>query len=264
MERAAGGVLTHLFAKDPDLGGRVDLDEHRGRAHEQHHQVGDAQVHEEDVGRVAHVLALEDHHRHHDVADDADAEDHDAEDHGGGADVVGEDGTPGHRVGAAAQIEAGVVGGRGVVVGRRRRRRRQHRQHRVGHFDVRSHAAAGQTAHSLTHAALVALALSITRSLARVASLAAERDAVSTDDRVALTTTAENERAGGRRRLPGTPAGVGQRLFVLRALLVADSSSLLRACCTYFAEILSVCALPCRAVTGKSSAPRRSTFMQIL
>jgi hypothetical protein len=157
-------VLTHLLAKDPDLGGRVDLDEHRGRAHEQHHQVGDAQVHEEDVGRVAHVLALEDDDRHHDVADDADAEDDDAEDHGGGADVVGEDGPPGHRVGAAGQVEAGVVGGRGVVFGRRRQRR----QHRVGHFVVRSHAAARcRTTHSHARRPCGSRTLSHTRSRRR-------------------------------------------------------------------------------------------------
>jgi hypothetical protein len=196
-------VLTHLLAKDPDLGGRVDLDEHRGRAHEQHHQVGDAQVHEEDVGRVAHVLALEDDDRHHDVADDADAEDDDAEDHGGGADVVGEDGPPGHRVGAAGQVEAGVVGGRGVVFGRRRQRR----QHRVGHFVV---GPLTRRRPLPNHPFSRTPPLWLSHSLATLALVAAreQRDAVSTDDRVALTREQRrtSERAGGRAGGGGSPA----------------------------------------------------------
>lgn len=234
-----GVVLTHLFAKDPDLGGRVDLDEHRGRAHEQHHQVGHAQVHEEDVGRVAHVLALEDDDRHHDVADDADAEYDDAEDHGGGADVVGEDGPPGHRVGAAGQVEAGVVGGRRVVFGRRRQRR----QHRVGHFVVRSHAAAGRTAHS--HAVLFGtLARSLSLAVAR------SRDAVSTDDRVALTEEAPaGEQAA--RRAPA-PRHTGRRTTRPRpfrlALRAADSSSQRVA---NFSRKKS-CPCPVECVKGKS------------
>ena len=42
-------VLTHLGAEDPGLGLGVDLDEHGGRADEQHHEVSDAEVGEEDV-----------------------------------------------------------------------------------------------------------------------------------------------------------------------------------------------------------------------
>ena len=80
-------VLTHVFPEHPGLRLGVDLDEYGGRADEEDHEVGDAEVHQEDIGRVPHVLGLEYDERHHDVADDSDAEDEDAEEHGGGADV---------------------------------------------------------------------------------------------------------------------------------------------------------------------------------
>ena len=102
--------LTHLLPQHPRLRARVDLHEDRGRAHQEHHEVREAQVDEEDVGRVAEVLGLEDDQRHHHIADDADAHDDDAEDHGGGADVPGElDGGRRHRRGRRRPHGPGVL-----------------------------------------------------------------------------------------------------------------------------------------------------------
>lgn len=56
--------LTHLVAKYPGLRASVDLHEDGGRADEQHQQVRDAQVGEEDVCRVAHILRLHNHDGH--------------------------------------------------------------------------------------------------------------------------------------------------------------------------------------------------------
>jgi len=50
--------------QDPGLRAGVDLHEDGGRADEQHQQVGDAQVGEEDVRRVAHILRLHNHDGH--------------------------------------------------------------------------------------------------------------------------------------------------------------------------------------------------------
>ena len=85
-------VLTHLLSQDPRLWLGVDLYQNRRRTHQQHHQVRYAEVHQEDVGRIAHVLRLEDHDGHHDVPGDADAHDHEAEYHGRNPDVPRDDG----------------------------------------------------------------------------------------------------------------------------------------------------------------------------
>jgi len=85
-------VLTHLLSQDPRLRLGVDLHKHRRSTHQQHHQVRYAEVHQEDVGRIAHVLRLEDHDGHHDIPGHADAHDHEAEDHGRDPDVPRDDG----------------------------------------------------------------------------------------------------------------------------------------------------------------------------
>lgn len=85
-------VLTHLLSQDPGLRLGVDLHQYRRCANQQYHQVGDAQVHQEDVGRIPHVLRLEDHDGHHDVAGHTDAHDHETKDHGRDPDVPRDDG----------------------------------------------------------------------------------------------------------------------------------------------------------------------------
>lgn len=85
-------ILTHFSAKHPGFGLGVDLDQDGRRADQQHHQIGDAQVHQENVGAVAHILRLEYHNRHHHVTDDTQTHDNDTEHYGGRPDVAGEDG----------------------------------------------------------------------------------------------------------------------------------------------------------------------------
>lgn len=80
-------VLTHLLAHDPGLGFGVDLDQNCGGTNQQDHHVSHTQVHQEDVGRIAHVLGLQDHDGDHDVAGDSYPQDHGAEDHGRDPDV---------------------------------------------------------------------------------------------------------------------------------------------------------------------------------
>lgn len=50
--------------QDPGLWAGIDLHEDGGRADEQHQQVGDAQIGEEDVSGVAHILGLDNHNGH--------------------------------------------------------------------------------------------------------------------------------------------------------------------------------------------------------
>ena len=85
-------VLTHLLSQDPRLWLGVDLNQNRRRTDQQHHQVRYAEVHQEDVGRIAHVFCLEDDDGHHDVPGHAYAHDHEAEDHGRDPDVPRDDG----------------------------------------------------------------------------------------------------------------------------------------------------------------------------
>ena len=80
-------VLTHFLAKHPGLGFRIDFHQHRGRADKQDHQVGHAEVHQEDVGGVPHVFCLEYHNGHHHVAHDSDPQDNETEHHRRDADV---------------------------------------------------------------------------------------------------------------------------------------------------------------------------------
>lgn len=103
-------LLTHLLSQHPRLWFGVDLHQYSRSADQEHHEVRDTEVHQEDVGGVPHVLGLHDDQGHHDVADHADAEDDDAEDYGGGADVRGEHGV--------LEVRAiGGVGGSGDRVG---------------------------------------------------------------------------------------------------------------------------------------------------
>lgn len=84
-------VLTHLLSQHPGFGLGVNFYENRRGADQQHHQVSHAEVHQEDVGRTAHVLCLENYYRHHDVSGHADPQDHETEDHGRDPDVARDD-----------------------------------------------------------------------------------------------------------------------------------------------------------------------------
>lgn len=57
-------TLTHLMAQYPGLWPGVNLHENGGRADEEHQQVGNAQIGEEDVRGVAHILRLHNHDGH--------------------------------------------------------------------------------------------------------------------------------------------------------------------------------------------------------
>ena len=68
--------LTHGFAEVPNAGRGEQFDVAGGQADEDDEQVGQRQVHQEDVGRVAQVLAVRDHDRHQHVAGDAHQQQH--------------------------------------------------------------------------------------------------------------------------------------------------------------------------------------------
>lgn len=57
-------VLTHLLSQDPSLRLSIHFHKDGGSADEQHEQVGNAQVREEDVGGVPHILRFDNHKRH--------------------------------------------------------------------------------------------------------------------------------------------------------------------------------------------------------
>lgn len=57
-------LLTHLVTQNPGFRLRVDFDEHSGRTNQQHQQISYAQVCQEDVRWVPHVLCLEYYDRH--------------------------------------------------------------------------------------------------------------------------------------------------------------------------------------------------------
>lgn len=110
-------VLTHGLAQQPRFRPRVQLDQHGGHADDEHEQVGNRQVDQEQVGRVPQILGLDDDERHEQVAADTNGED----------DQTGEGGQEAHverkleavlagrrRVWAAGRWPSGVVaGGRG-------------------------------------------------------------------------------------------------------------------------------------------------------
>lgn len=57
--RAIGLGLTHMFTQRPDLRARVDLYQHGRCANDEHAEIGDAEIHQEDVGAVSHVLTTQ-------------------------------------------------------------------------------------------------------------------------------------------------------------------------------------------------------------
>ena len=74
-----------------------------GAAHDQHQQVGDAEVEEEQVGGGPHRLGGQDDDEDEDVADDADGEDEAEEDEAGVGDVGREDPLLGLGLGGVGQ-----------------------------------------------------------------------------------------------------------------------------------------------------------------
>lgn len=57
-------ILTHMLAERPDLRPGIDLYQHGRRADHEYAEIGDAQIHQEDVGAVPHVFAAQHDQRH--------------------------------------------------------------------------------------------------------------------------------------------------------------------------------------------------------